>query len=379
MLVFDELKQYMLFDADSVRRILEIKGCIEPHFTEIVAAFYVALEANPRTSAVFSGPDQVERLRGSLYVWLEDIFSGNYNDAYFKRHQRIGRRHVEVGLLPHYMFGAMNLIRTQIIRHVIAYPGIDDKAGHLQAVNQILDIELTIMLQSYWDNMMEMKLKIPAALASGLAHEIRNPLNALALNLTLLERKVRNLDNGAEPILNAMRSEVGRITTMTSEIIDFAKPVQVAQTWHSGRQLIESMRLNLGSTMDASGIAFEAEVLTEDDYVFCDLDRIKQATWNLLTNAIEAVEGNGGEIVFTLLNNDGGTEITVKDNGEGIPSSDQFKVFDLFYSNKTTGTGLGLPIVQKIVEAHDGAIRITSQSKKGTEFTICLPRPLTRI
>src|SRR5690606_4478670 len=96
------------------------------------------------------------------------------------------------------------------------------------AVNRILDLELTIMVQSYWDNLMEMKLKVPAALASGLAHEIRNPLNALALNITLLERKMRAIeDDQSGPIMDAMRSEIRRITALTTEIMDFAKPISV--------------------------------------------------------------------------------------------------------------------------------------------------------
>jgi signal transduction histidine kinase len=366
----------MSFDDDDLRRIIELRPCIEPDYSKIVDSFYTALNANPRTKAVFTGPEQVERLRVTLHRWLEDIFSGTYDQAYFKRHQRIGKRHVEVGLLPHFVFGAMNVIRSHVTLIILECDHLEEPHhNYLQSVNRILDIELTILLQSYWDSMMAMKLKVPAALASGLAHEIRNPLNAIALNLTLLERKMNgDATETSQAIIGAVRNEVQRITNMTSEIMDFAKPFEIHRGWESVQELLRGITLTLGPTMEASNIEFIVNVEDSTDDIFCDADRLKQALLNLLTNAAEAV-GDEGTIQLTVTNRPSGTEISVTDSGEGMTPAMQFRAFDLFFTSKATGTGLGLPIVKKIVVAHDGAINIHSQPGSGTTFTIYLPRP----
>lgn len=378
MLVFDEIKDYMGFSEEDAMLLVEARDCVLPELDRVVDAFYAGLEGNPRTQAVFESPEQVERLRGSLYKWVVELFCGVYDDAYFQKRMRIGRVHVAVGLLPHFMFGAMNIIRSEI-EEIIWHCDALGKDGfrHMRAMHRLLDIELTIMLQSYWDNMMELKLKVPAALASGLAHEIRNPLNALALNVTLLERKLRAHDgteNGEAPIMDAMRSEIRRITNLTTEIMDFAKPIEVYPRWVSAKGLADSIRLTLGPTMDASEIRFKVSV-EGPELIWLDADRIKQALLNLLTNAIEACNSNS-EIVLTIKSGRKSTEITVKDDGEGMPPGMQYRIFDLFFTSKTTGTGLGLPIVKKIVEAHDGTIDVNSKSGRGTEFTISFPRPL---
>jgi signal transduction histidine kinase len=96
---------------------------------------------------------------------------------------------------------------------------------------------------------------------------------------------------------------------------------------------------------------------------------------NLLSNAIEACSSES-EIVLSIKSGKKGTEIAVKDTGEGMPPGMQYRIFDLFFTSKTTGTGLGLPIVKKIVDAHEGTIDVSSKPGRGTEFTISFPRPL---
>ncbi|MEZ4459303.1 MAG: protoglobin domain-containing protein [bacterium] len=378
MLVFDEIKDYMGFSSEDSALLIEAAPCVLPHVESIVDAFYRGLNDNPRTQAVFEGPDQVERLRVSLRRWIEELFVGEYDDAYFQRRMRIGRAHVAVGLLPHFMFGAMNIIRSSIEEILWHCEDLDGRGfEHMRAMHRLLDIELTIMLQSYWDNMMELKLKVPAALASGLAHEIRNPLNALALNVTLLERKLRHVElgeSGGAAIMDAMRSEIRRITNLTTEIMDFAKPIEVEPRWVDAASIVDAMRITLGPTMEASNIHLVTSV-EGLDLVWVDLDRIKQTLMNLLTNAIEASPPES-EVHLRISTSRKGTDIVVRDEGAGMPPGMQYRIFDLFYTSKTTGTGLGLPIVKKIVEAHEGTIDVNSKPGRGTEFTLSLPRPV---
>jgi signal transduction histidine kinase len=377
---FQEIKSYIGFDDSDAKRLRRLKPLLEPHFSDVVAKFYDALNANRRTREVFTGPEQVERLRETLHVWLEEVFEGPYNNDYFQRRQRIGRVHVDVGLLPQFMFGAMNIIRIELINRVDEADELDaaEKRASIESIERILDMELTIVMQSYWNAMMELKLQIPSALATGLAHEIRNPLNAIGLQMTLLERRLGGIASDEEreslaPLIDAVLSEVKRIHGLTSEIMDFAKPIEINKSWYDAGEFLGGLRNLYEPTMQASNIKFVTRVDGEA-MILCDRDRIMQVLVNVLQNSVEAIEDEG-TIEVAIANEDYGTTISVRDDGHGMTPALKYKIFDLFHTTKAAGTGIGLAIVKKIVEAHEGAIDISSKPDRGTTFTISLPRP----
>lgn len=376
-LYFQEIKDYVGFEEADSQMLKQLLPLVRDHFIPTVDAFYAALEQQQHTRQIFDGPAQIERLRQTLLQWLLEIFEGPHDSVYYQKRHRIGRVHVEVGLLPHFMFGAMNIIRLHLLDVILASPLHEsDLRRASRAFEKILDIELTIMLQSYWDKMTELKLQIPTALAMGLAHEIRNPLNSINLNIALLERRLRSLDvetDNLSPVLDVMRSEIRRIRGMTSEIMDFAKPIEVQPSWQDARWLLDDFRATHGPTLDVSRITLETQVQGELT-MYCDLDRLKQVLLNLVTNAVEAI-GEEGTIRINILNTDQETRLEFIDTGHGMPPNDRYRIFELFYTTKAAGTGLGLPIVRKIIEAHGGRIDLMSKVGQGTQFTITLPRP----
>src|SRR5690554_782427 len=393
MYFFKELKDYIGFsdsDAECLRKLHPLLG---PYFEEIVNHFYRALNENQRTREIFTGEAQIARLRKTLFQWLTEVFNGVYDDTFFRARQRVGRIHVEVGLQPQFMFGAMNIIRIDLIRALHEQEArLEKEVGYnrpecIESVERILDLELTIMTQAYWDKLMRMKLEIPSALATGLAHEIRNPLNTMGLQLTLLDRRIRDIGNvveGAEerilPIAEALRSELGRIHTLTNDIMDFAKPVEISPAWHDAGTLLDELKRVHGASLEASNIVLETE-LKGDSRMWCDMDRLRQVFVNFLTNAVEAMDAasgpdaSAGRIVVCVDNADYGTTLTFEDRGEGMAPGLKFRVFDLFFTTKASGTGMGLPIIKKIIDAHGGSIDVSSQPGRGTKFTVFLPRP----
>jgi signal transduction histidine kinase len=370
---FDDLKHYIDFSAEDASLLKELKPHLEPHFDEIVTHFYDALWANPHTHNIFEGPEQVERLRRSLHRWLAEIFEGPFDNAYFVRRQRIGKAHVNVGLKPHFMFAAMDLVRLDMTRL------IEEKALGARfniAVQKILDIELTLMVQSYFDTLLTLKMQIPAALAAGLAHEIRNPLNTIGLHMTLLERRLRKQGDSGDVVtasIEGVRSEIRRLRGLTSEIIDFAKPLDVSPRWYSTQQLLHSIAAVHGPSLEASNIKLTTSCHGPDE-IYADVDRITQALVNLLTNSAEALEGSG-HIEISVTNEQGATLLCFEDDGPGLPHDLKFRAFDLFFTTKASGTGMGLPIVQKIVEAHGGSLSAEPSRTQGALFKIRLPRP----
>lgn len=384
MNLFAEIKSYVGFSDRDARRLAAIGPVVKPHFEDVVDRFYDRLWEHRRAQQVFTGPSQVERLRLSLRDWLQGVFGGCYDQQYFAKRQRIGRAHVDVGLLPQFMFGAMSLIRTQFVDILFDKETsaicevLDDERGacrSMTSIDRILDIELTIMVQSYWNEMMKQKLEIPAALATGLAHEVRNPLNAIGLQMTLLERKLRAAEvDGAiyEPVLDAVQAELRRIQGLNSEILDFAKPVEVDLSPVDLMQILEEIRRAHQLTLDAGGVHMAIEG-RGDTIVDCDRDRLTQVFVNLLTNAVEAM-AEGGTIEVVIEGREESVVVEFRDDGEGISPAVKYQIFDLFHTTKAAGTGIGLPIARKIVEAHAGSIDVMSRPGEGATFTVYLPR-----
>lgn len=376
MYFFEEFKDYVGFTDDDVVRLRELKPFVEPHFQQIVMGFYDALMENSRTRAVFSGPDQIIRLRCSLLNWLRELFAGPFDNAYCQARLHIGEVHVNVGLLPHFMFGAMNLVRTELIKIVAGWS--EDTsicALYMGSVERVLDLDLTLMVQSYWNLMMKQKLQIPTALATGLAHEIRNPLNAIGLQITLLERKLTNAgidDHTFQPVLEAVRSELRRIYLVNSEIMDFTKPIDVYCKPTDLRAMLTGLQQTHSTTLDAADIEFTFAI-EGSPIIWCDADRLTQVLVNLLNNAVEAMPEQGGKIHVQADRTNSGNIIAFEDNGNGLTPNLKYRIFDLFYTSKASGTGIGLPIARKIMEAHGGSIDVHSMPNIGTQFILHLP------
>ena len=389
--LFEEIKSYVGFSRADEERLSELRDPLAPHFEEVVAQFYDRLQEHPRARGVFKGPEQVERLRKSLHDWMEGVFGGQYDREYYQKRHRIGTAHVKVGLLPQFMFGAMNLVRQRFGAIILekeassvveALGALEEGTEHallgraINSVNRILDIELTIMVQSYWNTLMKQKLEIPAALATGLAHEVRNPLNAIGLQMTLLERKLRQADVDSDvfqPVLEAVQTELQRIQGLNSEILDFAKPVEVERQPMDVEALIRELHRSHQLTMEAGDIEMRIDA-AGDTTVNADRTRLSQVFVNLLTNAVEAMDEGGQIEVVIEGEREEGLVVEFRDEGQGMVPAQKYQIFDLFHTTKAGGTGIGLPIARKIVEAHEGSIDVMSQPGKGTTFTVYLPR-----
>lgn len=220
-------------------------------------------------------------------------------------------------------------------------------------------------------------------LASGLAHEIRNPLNSLSLNMQMLEEELcepegRGTAPSGRRLLDITRSEVARLERLVTDFLSYARPraleledVEVADLLEQVRDLLAGEARSRGTTLnvvDRSGGAV----------VRVDPAQIRQLLLNLSQNALAAVEGRsvprvtlGAERVDA---GEGGLELSVRDNGSGIPADELERIFDIFYSTRKGGTGLGLAIVDRIARRHGGTVDVESDPGKGTVFRITLPR-----
>ncbi len=379
--LFMEILEYVGFSEDDVLALRKMHEKVEPDFEEVVARFYQAHQSNRHTANVFEGPEQIKRLEKTLGQWLVELFTKDRDFAYCQRRWVIGEVHVGVGLKPKFMFGAMNIVRTELY-DIVCKHGF---AADWNSVEKALDIDLMIMVQSYWDYVTDVKLRTPLALASGMAHEIRNPLNSLVLNLNLLERG-GNFTEVEREICSSLRQEIERIKTTMTEMIDFTRPIDLVCRSFQSSEMEKSLRYQFAEEMGAQHISMEfTHTIGEHEdgsvAIYGDFDRLKQALINLLQNAGHAVvdrtkdvggEQEEGKIEINFAKTRRGSVINIKDNGPGMKGKDMLRMYELFYTTRAEGTGLGLPIVKQIIDSHEGSIQATS-SRAGTEFVIHLP------
>jgi signal transduction histidine kinase len=380
------LRAYVGFDADAAKRLQAMGPRLRPFHARIVDQFYQAVLIDPGTRAVLTSAAQIARLRASLAKWLEGLFLGPYDDAYCERRSRIGRMHVKVGLDQRYMLTAMNVIRIGL--HRALAEASDDGFGEIEdhcVIDQICDIELAIMLETYREDYMLKKtsesesLAIMGRLTAGLAHEVRNPLNAAKLQLDVLRRNAASVEDEStrrklERRTNIVQDELRRLSLLLDDFLNLARARTLDPIDCDALVLVTEVVELRRPEIESQGIELIAEI-ESSCALFAERDRLKQVVNNLITNAVEAVAGRRQptiRILSRVLGEDR-WEVAVIDNGPGVAPDIAERAFESFVTTKEAGTGLGLAIVKRIVDLHGGAATLVTVPEGGTRASFWIP------
>ncbi len=216
------------------------------------------------------------------------------------------------------------------------------------------------------------KLAALGRLAGGVAHEIRNPLSSIKGLATYFGSKFAEESEDREAA-NVMVREVDRLNRVVGELLELARPSELKLKHTDINALLaHSMRL---VQQDAQTKNIEVNLSTSKDLplIRVDADRLAQCLLNIYLNAIQSMDEGGVLSVKSLPEKNGTVKVEIGDTGKGISSIDLKKIFDPYFTTKSSGTGLGLAIVHKIIEAHRGNIQVKSTPGKGTVFSIVLP------
>ncbi len=213
-------------------------------------------------------------------------------------------------------------------------------------------------------------------LSAGIAHEIRNPLSSIRGLAQFVYNSFSKTDERKED-LNAIIQEVDRLNKLVVQVLDFAKLQKPNLTHFSLNDLIGKITELFKLETKDKQIKFSPELSPDISKIQADEDQVKQILMNVIINAIQAIPKKG-EIKIktekTLLKGKPAIKLIIEDSGIGIPEKDFTQIFDPFFSTKDEGSGLGLSIVYKLVEAHQGEIKVESKEGEGTKFVIFLPQ-----
>jgi two-component system NtrC family sensor kinase len=250
---------------------------------------------------------------------------------------------------------------------------VRDRTSELEEANRQLRLAQARVVESE-------KAALIGQIAAGVAHEVRTPLNAMAINLQII-RRARAREMGPAcgdclQIVGTVEHEVERINRSLEGFVSFARlPVPQHRWVDVGPLVRDACRLFEPQAKEA-GVTLRAEVPSDLPRIRADADQIRQVVTNLILNAIQAMP-DGGEALIEAVQSAGerepGIRLRVRDSGPGVPGSHLPRIFEPFFTTKGTGLGLGLAMVKRIVEAHGGAITCESQLGVGTQFDIVLP------
>jgi signal transduction histidine kinase len=216
------------------------------------------------------------------------------------------------------------------------------------------------------------RLSAISRLTKGVAHEVKNPLNAILMHVELARMKLAHEDYDLDQQMDTITSEIMRLDRVVKTFLDFTRPVQLNLTDMRLRDFMEDIAGFARPQANALGIEIFEEVQVEDSMITVDMDLLKQAVFNIVVNAIEAMP-NGGTLRFEACLKGDNAEIRIADTGPGIPQEVKEKIYDLYFTTKQGGSGIGLAMTYRIVQLHDGTIDFASEPGQGTTFVLKFP------
>lgn len=220
------------------------------------------------------------------------------------------------------------------------------------------------------------RLAFVGALASGLAHEVKNPLSTLRLNLQLLEEDLTEPQQVPASRMRArvqvLRREVERLNQVLEDYLRFARQHQLDREPTDLNQVVDELLEFVRPEALRRNVHIRQQFTPALPTMMLDETLLKQALLNLIVNAFEAMP-EGGELIVQTELEDSTAVIRITDTGVGIPPEELDKVFRVYYSTKETGTGLGLPTARRIVQEHGGRLELTSEPGRGTQVVVRLP------
>ncbi|HCP48025.1 MAG TPA: hypothetical protein DIU15_18445 [Deltaproteobacteria bacterium] len=252
---------------------------------------------------------------------------------------------------------------------------LEERERRLEERSEELEAALTDLRASQEALIRSERLATIGEMAAQIAHEVRNPLNALGLNAEIL---IDELEAGgsseAGQILSAIQGEVARLTEVTEAYLALGRLPKLKLERQSIKLLVEELVRFQAEELGRAGVTVSMDLPDSLPEVFVDGGQLRQALLNLLLNAAEALEESGGGVLRIAGSwDEQEVVLVIEDDGPGMKAEHLARVFDPFFSTKERGSGLGLPLTQQVIDEHGGRINCTSSLGAGTTFRIVLP------
>ena len=348
-----------------IRDVKEVFSALKENLDQIMGTLQDGLVLFTSDTRVVLVSASAERFVGRPRVEiLGNRVEGVFSDAdklgrivldAFALHQPIPQREIELE----------NGRRIQIALDFIA-----ERGERIGALLTMRDAESVRRIE----NEIELSRRLAAIgrLTSGVAHEVKNPINSIVVHLELLREKMRAADPDTRRHLEVIEKEIHRLDRVVGTLVDFSRPVELRLSEFDLRRLTEDVVSLAAPEAARQGVSIETEFAEEPLPVRADGDLIKHAVLNVVLNGVQAMS-NGGTLRVRAHRDDAAAIIEVHDQGGGIPPEIRDKVFNLYFTTKQAGSGIGLAMSYRVAQLHNGALDFVTEMGSGTTFRLALP------
>lgn len=348
-----------------MRDAREIFSALKNNVDQIMTSLQDGLMLFTHDSRVVLVSASVERFLGRsrrelLGRSVKEIFSAESSlgsvmlDA-FRLHHSVGQQEIETP----------NGRRVQI-----SLDFIHEKGTQIGALLTMRDAESARRIEDE----IELSRRISASgrVTRGVAHEVKNPINAIVLHLQLLRNKLQSVDPNTSRHVDIIDSEIHRLDRVVQILVDFTRPRDLHIEDADLRVILDEVSVLAAPDAAQHGVKLNRELPSEPIPVKVDIDLIKQAILNVVLNGVQAMP-DGGMLTITVRGDEDTVVTEIRDEGGGIPQAVQDKVFELYFTTKKSGSGIGLAQTYQIMQWHYGSVDFESVEGKGTTFRLQLP------
>lgn len=379
---YRQLQTYVGWSEQDAVRVNRAKPLVAAQFPAMIDDFYAAIKQTQDALKVLTGGDtQINRLKQSLLVWIDQLFNGTYDETYVQQRLRVGHRHVEIGLDQVYTNVALSRLRCAINRNVISNWGQKqtDLAETIISVNRILDLDLAVIEDAYQiahtkRQKQEERYATIGKISGGIAHEIRNPLNIMKTSIYYLKNAQNISDEKREKHTSRIEAAIDDSNQIVSALSEFARLPEPKLAPVSIEKLIQEAisKSVLPEEPPQNEMRISVACSLADDNILGESAQLLIAFGNLIRNACHAVNFEG-EVKISIGERNGKKRVAIKDNGTGIEEANLKRILEPLFTTKPKGIGLGLAITKAIFDAHRAELTVESKVGEGSEFAVLFP------
>lgn len=294
---------------------------------------------------------------------------GSYAEQIFSRHTQVGRS-VLNAFAAHEPLNMIEVTGDNGSEVQVSLDFIEEGAQQLGALLTMRDMESMRKIEGEIE--VSRRMANIGKLTSGVAHEVKNPINSIVVHLEILRNKLNQPDADTERHLNVIGAEIQRLDRVVQTLVDFTRPVELRLAETDLRTLVEQVAFVAKPDCERQGVHLETEIAAEPLPAKVDTDLIKQALLNTVINGAQAME-NGGTLTLRALRSEGEAQLEIQDTGPGIPPAIRDKIFNLYFTTKKSGSGIGLAMTYRILQLHNGSVHFDTRIGEGTTFYLNLP------
>jgi PAS domain S-box-containing protein len=247
---------------------------------------------------------------------------------------------------------------------------IEERGERIGALLTLRDAESVHRIEDEIE--LSRRLAAIGRLTSGVAHEVKNPINAIVVHLEVMKQKLKDIDPDTRRHIDVIGSEIQRLDRVVQTLVDFTRPVELRLADTDLRRLVDDVVMLASPAAEQNNVHIDRQDAKDVLRTRIDADLVKQAVLNIVINGVQAMP-EGGTLDISMAREGDNALLTIHDQGQGIPEDIRDKVFNLYFTTKKGGSGIGLAMAYRVVQLHHGSLEFASIAGQGTTFYLRFP------